>query len=74
MQLRCSIDVIYMQFRCNKFVIQTYCLVWTLILLLRIGLGWGGVVGEMGNKAISAVNSVEVEVEAELGNLSKENL
>ena len=29
--------------------------------------GWGGVVGEMGNKAISAFNSVEVEVEAELG-------
>ena len=27
-----------------------------------------GVVGEIGNKAISAFNSVEVEVEAELGN------
>ena len=32
-------------------------------------MGVGGVVGEMGNKAISAFNSVEVEVEAELGNL-----
>ena len=30
----------------------------------------GGVVGEMGNKAISAFNSVEVEVEAELGKKS----
>ena len=29
--------------------------------------GWGGVVGEIGSKAISAFNSVEVEVEAELG-------
>ena len=27
-----------------------------------------GVVGEMGNKAISAFNSVEVDVESELGN------
>ena len=31
------------------------------------GGGWGGVVGEMGNKAISAFNQVEVQVEAELG-------
>ena len=30
-------------------------------------MGWG-VVGEMGNKAISSFNSVEVEVEDELGN------
>ena len=29
---------------------------------------WGGVVGEMGDKAISAFNSVEVDVESELGN------
>ena len=32
--------------------------------------GWGGVVGEMRNKAISAFSSVEVEVEAELGNFN----
>ena len=41
----------------------------------RVGVGgwvgWGGVVGEMGNKAISAFNSVEVEVEAELGKIQK---
>ena len=30
--------------------------------------GWGWVAGSIGNKAISAFNYVEVEVEAELGN------
>ena len=38
---------------------------------MGVGWGWGGVVGEVGNKAISAFNSVEVEVEAELGKIQK---
>ena len=59
-----------MQFRCNKDVILTRCLVLYSYLTFTdtVGVGWGGVVGEMGNKAISAFNSVEAEVEAELGN------
>ena len=60
-----------MQIRCNRNVIQTYCLVLHsyLTFSVRVGVGWGGVVGEMGNKAISAFNSVEVKVEAELGKI-----
>ena len=68
-QFRCNIDVIQM-LRCNRDVIQTYSLVLNSYLTFtdRVGVaGWGGVVGDMGNKAISAFNSVEVEVEAELG-------
>ena len=38
--------------------------------LSRVGVGWvgGWVAGSIKNKAISASNEVEVEVEAELGN------
>ena len=51
MQSRYNLDVIQMQFRCGLDEIYMQL----------------GVVGEVGNKAISAFNSVEVEVEAELG-------
>ena len=57
-----------MQYRCNKDVILSYGLVLYSYLTFTDRVGVGGVVGEVGNKAISAFNSVEVEVEAELGN------
>ena len=46
----------------------------TLILLFRLGVGWGGVgwgwvVGVVEDKAISASNQVEVGVETKLGNI-----
>ena len=60
MQCRCNIDILEMLFKRISLVLYSY-----LTFTDRVGVG--GVVGEMGNKAISAFNSVEVEVEAELG-------
>ena len=60
MQYRCNIEALEMLYKRIASVLYSY-----LTFTDRVGVG--GVVGEMGNKAISAFNSVEVEVEAELG-------
>ena len=69
MQSRCNLGKYNLQFRFNRDVNQTYCFVLYSYLTFtdRVGVGGWGVVGEMGNKAISSFNSVEVEVEDELG-------
>ena len=60
MQYRCNIEALEMIYKHIASVLYSY-----LTFTDRVG---GGVVGEMGNKAISAFNSVEFEVEAALGN------
>ena len=57
MQYRCNIEALEMLYKRIASVLYSY-----LTFMDRVG--WvGGVVGEMGSKAISAFNSVEVEVD-----------
>ena len=61
MQYRCNIEELEMLYKRIASVLYSY-----ITSTDRVGVG---LVGEMRNKAISAFNSVEVEVEAELGKI-----